>query len=450
MKGGSSMKRKVIIMGAGGRDFHNFNVFFRDNPDYQVVAFTAGQIPNIDNRLYPPSLSGKLYPNGIPIYSEEKLEEIIKREGVDEVVLSYSDLSYVEVMKKAARVLAAGASFKLLGPNDTMLKSSKPVIAVCAVRTGAGKSTVSRALSSLLRNKGVKHVIVRHPMAYGDLEKQAVQRFEKLEDLDKYGCTIEEREEYEPHLENGVIVYAGVDYVKILSEAEKEAEVIIWDGGNNDWPFFKPDLMITVVDPLRPGDEVNSYPGEVNLRLADVVIVNKVNVANNDQVKKVKENVSRVNPRATIIEAESLVKPDRPELIRGKRVLVVEDGPTVTHGNMSYGAGYVAAREFGAAEIVDPRPYAVGSIADTFRNYPNLGPVLPAMGYGLKQMKELEATVNKVPCDSVVLGTPSNISRYLKINKPVVRVRYEIKVVNGPSLGSIIGEFLRSKGVLKP
>ncbi|OYT61474.1 MAG: GTPase [Thermofilum sp. ex4484_15] len=444
------MKRKVIIMGAGGRDFHNFNVFFRDNPDYQVVAFTAGQIPNIDNRLYPPSLSGKLYPNGIPIYSEEKLEEIIKREGVDEVVLSYSDLSYVEVMKKAARVLAAGASFKLLGPNDTMLKSSKPVIAVCAVRTGAGKSTVSRALSSLLRNKGVKHVIVRHPMAYGDLEKQAVQRFEKLEDLDKYGCTIEEREEYEPHLENGVIVYAGVDYVKILSEAEKEAEVIIWDGGNNDWPFFKPDLMITVVDPLRPGDEVNSYPGEVNLRLADVVIVNKVNVANNDQVKKVKENVSRVNPRATIIEAESLVKPDRPELIRGKRVLVVEDGPTVTHGNMSYGAGYVAAREFGAAEIVDPRPYAVGSIADTFRNYPNLGPVLPAMGYGLKQMKELEATVNKVPCDSVVLGTPSNISRYLKINKPVVRVRYEIKVVNGPSLGSIIGEFLRSKGVLKP
>jgi len=441
-------RRKVVIMGAGGRDFHNFNVFFRDNPHYEVVAFTAGQIPNIANRSYPPKLSGKLYPRGIPIYSEDEIEELIKKEGVEEVVLAYSDLSYIDVMKKAAKVLAAGASFRLLGPKDTMLKSSKPVIAVCAVRTGAGKSTISRLISSLLKERGVRHVIVRHPMAYGDLEKQAVQRFEGLEDLDKYGCTIEEREEYEPHLENGVVVYAGVDYAMILEEAEKEADVIIWDGGNNDWPFFKPDLMITVVDPLRSGDEASSYPGEINLRLADVIVINKVNVADASQLRKVKENIRVINPRALVVETASLIKVDKPELVRGKRVLVIEDGPTVTHGDMSYGAGYMAAKEYGATEIVDPRPYAVGSIAKVYEKYPHLGPVLPAMGYGEAQMRELEETINKVPCDAVLLGTPSNIAKYLRIGKPIVRVRYEAEVVSGPTFESLIEEFLKGRGVV--
>ena len=441
-------RRKVVIMGAGGRDFHNFNVFFRDNPHYEVVAFTAGQIPNIANRSYPPKLSGKLYPRGIPIYSEDEIEELIKKEGVEEVVLAYSDLSYLDVMRKAAKVLAAGASFRLLGPKDTMLKSSKPVIAVCAVRTGAGKSTISRLISSLLKERGVRHVIVRHPMAYGDLEKQAVQRFEGLEDLDKYGCTIEEREEYEPHLENGVVVYAGVDYAMILEEAEKEADVIIWDGGNNDWPFFKPDLMITVVDPLRSGDEASSYPGEINLRLADVIVINKVNVADASQLRKVKENIRVINPRALVVETASLIKVDKPELVRGKRVLVIEDGPTVTHGDMSYGAGYMAAKEYGATEIVDPRPYAVGSIAKVYEKYPHLGPVLPAMGYGEAQMRELEETINKVPCDAVLLGTPSNIAKYLRIGKPIVRVRYEAEVVSGPTFESLIEEFLKGRGVV--
>ncbi len=436
--------KRVVIMGAGGRDFHNFNVFFRDNPEYEVVAFTASQIPNISNRVYPPELAGKLYPNGIPIYPEEELEELIRKYGVDEVVLSYSDLVADDVISKMSRVLAAGADFRVLGVKHTMLNPGRPVIAVCASRTGAGKSTVSRRIARILRELGVRFVVVRHPMAYGDFRSSACQRFGSLEDLERYHCTIEEREEYEWHIRDGNVVYAGVDYRRVLEEASKEADVLLWDGGNNDWPFFKPDLYITVVDPLRPGHELSSFPGMVNVLLADVIVINKVNSADPKSVAMVEANVRRVNPGATIVKAASEVSVDRPELVRGRRVLVVEDGPTITHGQLSHAAGYQAAVKYGAAEVVDPRPYAVGSIREAFEKYGHIGPVLPALGYGEVQMRELEEVINRVPADAVVLGTPSDLSRYMNINKPVVRVSYELREVEG-DLRGIVEEFVKGR-----
>lgn len=437
--------KRVIIMGAAGRDFHNFNVYFRNNPEYEVVAFTAAQIPNIAGRRYPPELSGPLYPNGIPIYPEEELSELIKKFKVDEVVLSYSDLKHEDVGHKYSTVLASGADFKLLGPKSTMLESRKPVIAVCAVRTGAGKSTVSRKVSRILRSLNVKVVAVRHPMPYGDLSKQVVQRFESIEDLDKYECTIEEREEYEPHIENGVVVYAGVDYGEILKRAEEEAEIILWDGGNNDLPFYKPDLHIVVADPMRPGQEVNSYPGEVNLKLANVIVINKVSSASREAVEKVEENVKNANPRATIIKADSEVTVNKPELVKGRKVVVVEDGPSVTHGELPYGAGYVAALKYGAEEIVDPRPYAVGSIKRAYEEYKQVKEVVPALGYGKEQMRELEETLNRAEAEVVILGTPSLIARYLRINKPIVRVKFELKELTRPTLTEVLEDFVKSK-----
>ncbi len=441
-------RKRVIIMGAAGRDFHNFNVYFRNNPNYEVVAFTATQIPNIEGRKYPPELAGELYPEGIPIYPEDQLEELIKKYDVDEVILAYSDLSYNYVMDRASRVLAAGADFKLMGPKSTMLKSSKPVIAVCAVRTGCGKSQTTRRVVSLLLKHGMKVVVVRHPMPYGDLAKQEVQRFETFEDLDKHNCTIEEREEYEPHLERGVIVYAGVDYEAILREAEKEADVIVWDGGNNDFPFFKPDLLIVVTDPHRAGHEVSYYPGSTNLRMADVVVINKEETAEPEKVQIVRENILRVNPRATIIDAASPIFVKNPEMIKGKRVLVIEDGPTVTHGEMPYGAGYVAAQKFGAREIIDPRPYAVGSIKEAFEKYPHLSKVLPAIGYYGQQIKDLEATINNTPADVVVSATPIDLTRLIKPNKPVVRVKYELQEIGMPTLEDVISKFLKEKNLI--
>ncbi|QOJ79619.1 GTPase [Infirmifilum lucidum] len=435
-------RKKVIIMGAAGRDFHNFNVIFRDNPEYEVVAFTATQIPFIDNRIYPPELAGSLYPNGIPIYPEDKLEELIKKFGVDEVYLSYSDLRFNEVMDKASRVIAAGASFVLLGAEKTMLKSSKPVIAVTASRTGAGKSTVTRYVTRILRKQGVRFVVVRHPMPYGDLKSSAIQRFASFEDLERYKCTIEEREEYEPHLAMGNIVYAGVDYGRILRDAEKESELIVWDGGNNDWPFFKPDLYITVVDPTRPDDVLGSYPGYVNVKLADVIVVNKVNVVDEYAVEKVRKSVREVNNRATIVYTASELYVDAPEIIKGRRVVVVEDGPTVTHGSLSYAAGYNAAKQYGAKEIVDPRPYAVGSIAEAYKKYPHIGPVVPALGYSEMQMRELEETLNRIPADAIVLGTPSDLRRYLRLNKPAVKVSYEARGVSKPGLEEVLLDFI--------
>ncbi len=436
--------KRVIIMGAGGRDFHNFNVYFRDKEEYEVVAFTAGQIPNISGRVYPPKLAGPRYPNGIPIYPEEKLEELVQKLGVDEVVLSYSDLTCAEFMEKVSKVLVSGASFRVLSPKETMLDSPKPVVAVCASRTGAGKSTVSRYIARVLKRLGVKLVVVRHPMAYGSFE-HAWQRFESFEDLDKYECTIEEREEYEWHIKEGNVVYAGIDYEQVLKRAATEADVILWDGGNNDWPFFKPTVMITVVDPLRPGDELTSFPGRVNTMLADIIVINKVNVASPEQVKLVEENVRRVNKKAIIVRATSEVSVDKPKAIRGRRVLVVEDGPTVTHGNLSFGAGYVAAMTYGAKEIIDPRPYAIGSIKTAYKKYPHLGPVLPALGYGREQMRELEEVINKVPADVVVLGTPSDLSRYLNVNKPVIHVRYELRDVGNPTLEEVLIRLLRQR-----
>ncbi|MFQ6074417.1 MAG: cyclic 2,3-diphosphoglycerate synthase, partial [Candidatus Bathyarchaeia archaeon] len=386
-------------MGAAGRDFHNFNVYYRNNPKYEVVAFTATQIPGIEKRAYPPELAGPDYPNGIPIYPERDLPELIKEHGVNEVVFAYSDVSHEYVMHRASIALANGADFRLLGPFATMLKAEVPVVSVCAVRTGSGKSQTSRRVTEILRKKGFKVVVVRHPMPYGDLTKQVCQRFASREDLDKQECTIEEREEYEPHINNGIIVYAGVDYERILREAEKEADIIVWDGGNNDMPFYKPDLHIVVADPHRPGHEIVYHPGETNLRMADVVVINKVDTANPANVQTVRKNVKRLNPKAIIIEAASPITVDKPELIKGRKVLVVEDGPTLTHGNMPYGAGTIAAKRLGATEIVDPRPYAVGSIVKTFEEYPHLGAVLPAIGYGKEQIKELEETINQTPCD---------------------------------------------------
>ncbi|MCS7179194.1 MAG: cyclic 2,3-diphosphoglycerate synthase [Anaerolineae bacterium] len=436
------MPKRVIIMGAAGRDFHNFNVYFRDNSDYQVVAFTATQIPNIEGRCYPPELAGPLYPAGIPIYPEEELTELIRHHQVDQVVFAYSDVSHEYVMHRASQAIVAGADFCLMGTSTTMLTSRRPVVAVCAVRTGSGKSQTTRHVCDVLRRMGYQVVVVRHPMPYGDLVAQAVQRFATYEDLDRYRCTIEEREEYEPHIERGVVVYAGVDYGRILQQAEEEADIIVWDGGNNDLPFFRPDLHIVVADPHRPGHEVRYHPGEANLRAADVVVINKVDTADPDGVAQVRRNLQEVNPRALVVEAASPIWVEDPGAIRGRRVLVIEDGPTLTHGEMAYGAGVVAARRFGAAELVDPRPYAVRSIAETFQKYPHIGPLLPAMGYGEEQMRDLEATIHATPCDLVLAATPVDIRRLLKVPYPVDRVRYELQVVSQPTLEEIlVGRF---------
>ncbi len=436
-------KKRILILGAAGRDFHNFNVFFRNNPNYEVVAFTATQIPDIDGRTYPAELAGELYPNGIPILAEEDMEKIIKEKNVDAVVFAYSDVPHEHVMDLASRAHAAGADFWLLGPKSTMIKSSKPVIAVTAVRTGSGKSQTSRKVFKLLRDRGLKVVSIRHPMPYGDLVKQRVQRFASYEDLDKNECTIEEREEYEPYIDMGGVVYAGVDYEAILREAEKEADVIIWDGGNNDFPFYTPDLWIVVADPHRPGHEMKYHPGETNFRAADVIIINKMDTANRDDIQEIFDSIEKANPNALVIEAASPLFVDHPELIKGKRVLVVEDGPTLTHGGMKYGAGYVAAKRYGAKEIVDPRPYAVGSIVDTYKKYSHLHVILPAMGYGEKQMKELEETINNADVDVVVSGTPIDLNRVVKVNKPIVRVRYELDEIGEPNLEQVIDEFLK-------
>ncbi|MEA4812810.1 MAG: cyclic 2,3-diphosphoglycerate synthase [Anaerolineaceae bacterium] len=431
---------RTLIMGAAGRDFHNFNTYYRDNDKYKVVAFTATQIPNIEGRKYPAELAGKLYPNGIDIYPESELADLIKKHEVDEVVFAYSDVPHEYVMHKAAQVNALGADFKLMGANATQVKSIKPVVGICAVRTGSGKSQTTREVSKILINLGYKVAAIRHPMPYGDLVKQRVQRFASYADLDKHECTIEEREEYEPHLDNGVIVYAGVDYEAILREAEKEVDIVLWDGGNNDFPFYKTDLLIVVADPHRPGHEVAYYPGETNVRMADLFVINKVDTANPDAVISVRENLHRLNPNAIIIEGASPLFVDDPDAIRGKRVLVVEDGPTLTHGGMTYGAGYVAARRFGAKEIVDPRPFAVGTIADTYKKYPGTGTILPAMGYGGQQVKDLEDTINKADVDMVIVGTPIDLTRVLKINKPYQRVRYELQDIGTPTLNDILGK----------
>jgi len=435
------MSDRVIIMGAAGRDFHNFNVYFRDNPSYQVVAFTATQIPNIEGRRYPPELAGSLYPQGIPIHAEEELDELIRRHQVNQVIFAYSDVPHEYVMHKASQVLAAGADFRLMGTAATMLDSTRPVIAICAVRTGAGKSQTTRHVSDVLQRMGKKVVVVRHPMPYGDLVAQRVQRFATYEDMDRYDCTIEEREEYEPHIDRGVIVYAGVDYEAILRQAEQEADVVIWDGGNNDVPFYRPDLYIVVADPHRAGHEMRYHPGEANLRAADVVVINKVDTAGPRRIAEVRTNVFAVNPQAVVIEAASPIFVDDPAAIRGKRVLVIEDGPTLTHGEMQYGAGVVAARRFGAGELVDPRPYAVRSIAATFARYRHIGALLPAMGYGEEQMKDLEETINATPCDLVLAATPIDLRRLIDIRHPVDRVRYELQVVGQPTLE----ELLRSR-----
>ncbi len=437
------MKKKVIIMGAAGRDFHNFNVFFRDNEEYEVVAFTATQIPNIEGRKYPAELAGSLYPNGIDIYPETQLDELIRKFNVDLVVFSYSDVAHEYVMHKASQAMVAGASFMLLGPKQTMVESSKPVIAVCAGRTGSGKSQTTRRVVEILRDLGKKVVVVRHPMPYGDLVAQKVQRFATYDDLDYHKCTIEEREEYEPHIDRGAIVYAGVDYEAILRQAEQEADVVIWDGGNNDFPFYKPDLMITVVDPHRPGHEIAYHPGEVNVRMADVVVINKEDTANFEDIEEVRENVRHVNPQAIFIDAASPLFVEDISQIANKRVVVVEDGPTLTHGGMSYGAGYIAAIKYGAAEIVSPKPYAVGTIAETYAKYGQVEEVLPAMGYSERQIKDLEETLNRVPADVIVSGTPINISRLVKVNKPIVRVMYELEEIGKPTLKDVIMEKMR-------
>ena len=433
-------RKNVLIMGAAGRDFHNFNVFYRNNPDYNVVAFTATQIPNIEGRIYPKQLAGKLYPNGIKIYEESKLEELIKKLKVDEVVFSYSDVPFEYVMTKASIVNAVGVSFRLLGAAETQVKSTKPVVAVLAVRTGCGKSQTSRKIVEVLTKAGKKVVAIRHPMPYGDLVKQKVQRFATYADLKKHNCTIEEIEEYEPHIARGGVIYAGVDYEAILREAEKEADVILWDGGNNDFSFYKADVTFTVVDPHRPGHELKYYPGNTSLRMADCAIINKIDSANAENIDIVRENIHKVNPKATIIEAASPVTVEKPELIRGKRVLVVEDGPTLTHGEMKYGAGTVAAQKLGAKEIVDPRPYTVKSITETFKKYPNIGTLLPAMGYGKQQMKDLETTINRTKCDVVVIGTPIDLSRYIKINKPHTRVKYDLQEIGSITVETILRE----------
>jgi predicted GTPase len=437
-------KCRVLIMGAAGRDFHNFNVYFRDNPNYEVVAFTATQIPHIEGRVYPAELAGPGYPEGIRIHPESELVSLIRDLKVDQVVFAYSDVSHEYVMHRASEVLAAGADFRLMGTGTTMLRSTKPVVAVCAGRTGSGKSQTTRRICDLLREKGKRVVAVRHPMPYGDLVKQACQRFATYEDLERHRCTIEEREEYEPLIGRGVIVYAGVDYERVLREAEREADVIVWDGGNNDLPFYRPDLHVVVVDPHRPGHELRYHPGETNLRAADVVVINKIETADGEDVDTVRNNVASANPGATVVEAASPIFVEDPNAIRGKRVLVVEDGPTLTHGEMSYGAGVVVARRFGAAEIVDPRPYAVGSILETYEKYPTTGDVLPAMGYGQGQVEELEQTINNTPCDLVIVATPIDLRRVVTIDKPSQRVRYEMQEVGRPNLADVLEPVLHN------
>jgi predicted GTPase len=432
------MPIRTVIMGAAGRDFHNFNVFFRDNPEYEVVAFTATQIPDIEGRTYPAALAGKQYPAGIPILPESELLALIKKHSVDQVIFAYSDVPHEYVMHKASMVLAAGADFRLMGEKTTQLKSVKPVVSICAVRTGAGKSQTSRRVAMVLRDMGFRVAAIRHPMPYGNLVRQEVERFETYDDLDEYECTIEEREEYEPHIDIGVIVYAGVDYGKILRRAEQEVDIVLWDGGNNDFSFYVSDLKIVVADPHRPGHESLYHPGEMNVRGADVIVINKVDTAEPQAVAAVRENIRRLNPAATVIEAASPLSVDHPDEIRGKRVLVIEDGPTLTHGEMAYGAGFVAARRFGAAEIVDPRPFAVQSIAETFRKFPKTGPILPAMGYGEAQMRDLEQTIDRSDVDLVIVGTPIDLTRVMKINKPYKRVRYELQEMGKPTLEDIL------------
>ena len=439
--------KKIIIIGAAGRDFHNFNTFYRGNPEYKVVAFTAAQIPDIAGRKYPKELAGDDYPDGIPVYAQDDLEELIVKYDVDACVFAYSDVPYNFVMGIGARVNAAGAAFTMLGHNNTMLKSTKPVVAVGAVRTGCGKSQTSRKIVELLNAKGLKVIAVRHPMPYGDLNAQKVMRFASLDDLKKHNCTIEEMEEYEPHISSGNVIYAGVDYEAILRAVENDSagcDVILWDGGNNDFPFFKPDLMVTVVDPHRPGHEISYYPGEVTLRLADAVVINKIDSADFANIQTVRENIERINPKAVVIDAASTISVTSPEVIKGKKVLVIEDGPTLTHGEMKIGAGIVAAKRFGAAKIVDPRAYAVGRLAETFKIYPDIGTVLPAMGYGDQQIKDLAATIENTPCDSVVVATPIDLGRIIKINKPNTRVAYDLQEIGSPDLSGVIDGFLFS------
>ncbi len=439
-------RKNVIIIGAAGRDFHNFNTCFRDNENYNVVAFTAAQIPDIDGRRYPKEMAGRLYPKGIPIFAENNLPDLIRKFKVDDCIFSYSDVTYQKVMSVSALVNAAGANFVLLGPTGTMLKSTKPVIAVGAIRTGCGKSQTSRRIIEILMGKGLKVVAVRHPMPYGDLNEQKVQRFAVLKDLEKHKCTIEEMEEYEPHVVRGNVIYAGVDYEAILREAEKDpagCDVILWDGGNNDFSFYKPDLMITVTDPHRAGHELRYYPGEVTLRLADVVIINKIDSADSEDIQIVRESIAKVNPEAIVIDGASPIKVDNPSLIRGKKVLVVEDGPTLTHGEMKIGAGTVAAHKFGASELVDPRPYTVGKLSETFRIYPNIGTLLPAMGYGKQQLLDLEKTINKTKCDSVIIATPIDLNRIINIRKPNTRVYYDLQEIGDPNLSQVLDEFVK-------
>ena len=433
--------RKVIILGAAGRDFHNFNVIFRNDPSFRVVAFTATQIPGIEGRKYPASLAGPLYPDGIPIFPEEDLPRLIAKHGIQTCLFAYSDVEYGYLGHRIALANAAGADFRLLGAQETMLKAKVPVVAICAVRTGSGKSQTTRRVAGILRAAGKKVVVIRHPMPYGDLASQAVERFATYEDLDKYQTTIEEREEYEPHIDKGTVVYAGVDYEKILRQAETEAEILLWDGGNNDTPFLKPDLLLVVADPLRPGHELSYYPGETNVRMADVVVVNKVDTATPENVDLVKRNVRTVNPDVVIVEAASPITPDDTVQIRGKRVLAIEDGPTLTHGGMEYGAAYIAAQRFGAAEIVSAVNHAVGSIKETYKKYPNSRKILPAMGYGPKQIKELEETIDATPCDLVLSGTPIDLSRVLKTKKPVVHVRYELDEIGHPNLEDVLRDW---------
>ena len=434
------MSINVIIMGAAGRDFHNFNVYFRDNERYRIVAFTATQIPDIEGRRYPASLAGKLYPDGIPIEAEDKIEELIRELNVEQVVFSYSDVPHQSVMDIASRILAWGSDFRLLGTDHTMVKSTKPVISVCAVRTGCGKSQTTRRVAEVLKSFGKKIAVIRHPMPYGDLEKQRVQRFASLEDMKKQGCTIEEMEEYEPHIVEGSVVFAGVDYEAILREAEKEADVILWDGGNNDFSFYKSDFEITVVDPHRVGHELSYYPGQTNLWRADCIVINKIETADPDDVMELRENIAEANPDAMVIDAASPFFVDNSELIRGKRVLVIEDGPTLTHGEMQYGVGVIAAYKFGAAELVDPRPYAVGTIAETFEKYPDTGELLPAMGYGEQQVRDLETTINATDCDVVIVATPIDLQRIVKVNKPTCRVTYALQEIGKPTLEDVLKE----------
>jgi len=434
-------RKRVLIMGAAGRDFHNFNCYYRDNEEFDVVAFTATQIPDIDDRKYPAELAGKLYPEGIKIHPEEELLELIEKFDVQEVVFSYSDVPYEYVMSKAAMVNAAGADFTMMGSKRTQIKSTKPVVSICAVRTGCGKSQTTRRVSKILQEMGRKVAAIRHPMPYGNLAEQKVQRFAELADLDKHKCTIEEREEYEPHIVSGTVIYAGVDYEAILREAEKEADVILWDGGNNDLPFYKSDLHIVVADPHRPGDELTYYPGEANLRAADVVVINKMESADSEDIQYVRESIQAVNPDAVVVDGASPIFVENYEQIKGKKVLVVEDGPTLTHGEMAYGAGVVAAEKFGAAELVDPRPYTVGSITETFEKYPEIGTLLPAMGYGDQQVKDLEDTINKTECDLVIIGTPIDLRKIVKIDKPAVRVTYELQEIGKPDLKDALSKF---------